>query len=103
MNSNHYNIELINRKVVGRLVPRGHIRWELKINGDDCEYIQFINNGEKDFFKKYPNFVFNWSENENYKLVDLETQIKNFIKSWKVKQDVNPSTAKTFEKLIDEL
>ena len=39
----------------------------------------------------------------NTKMNDVDESIDKAIKSWDLKQTLNPSTAKTFEELIDEL
>ena len=34
---------------------------------------------------------------------DVSSAVKKAVESWKIKKDLSPSTAKTFEELIDEL
>jgi hypothetical protein len=91
----------INRYVLEE--DQGYTLWYLTINDEPCEYIQYNKDKSKSFFHVYPQFVFDWTEDEGYKLEDLMNQLDQYIKQWKIKHLLSPETKKSFDDLINTI
>ena len=106
----HIRKESLNRNIIGNVDTSKGWKIETK-HSDDRDIIAVRTNKELDFrrfgLNTFPVFVFiirlnsgilsygGWTDKNDPKTKAIE--------HWEFKQSLNPSTAKTFEELIDEL